>query len=123
MSSKIEIKRIYEKPSPKDGLRILVDRLWPRGISKENAHIDHWQKELAPTGALRKWFNHEPEKWEGFKRKYIKELEMNQDLVKEFIDLLKNKPVVTLLYSAKDEKHNQAVVLHHYLQKLLKEYH
>ena len=121
MKIKIQLKRIYEKPSQNDGLRVLVDRLWPRGISKNNAQIDHWQKELAPSGELRKWFNHEPEKWEDFKRKYIKELEQHQDLIKDFINLTKGVHVITLLYAAKDENHNQAVVLHKYLQAVFKE--
>ena len=123
MQIKIHHKRIYEDPSQNDGLRILVDRLWPRGISKENAQIDHWQKELAPSGELRKWFNHEPKKWVSFKRKYIKELRQHKDLVDDFITLIKGEHEITLLYAAKDVKHNQAVVLHEFLQEVLNKKH
>ena len=89
-------KRIYEERSPKDGFRILVDRLWPRGIKKEQANIDLWLKEIAPSDSLRKWFNHEPEKWEGFKQRYFKELDQNQNLVEEL-------PVLTLRYGVVGE--------------------
>jgi uncharacterized protein YeaO (DUF488 family) len=110
----IKIKRIYEPYSEKDGYRILVDRLWPRGIKKESAHINEWMKEIAPSTDLRKWFNHEPEKWEAFLVKYKAELE-NSTLLKELIILIKKHKAVTFLYGSKDEQHNQAIALKSFL--------
>lgn len=116
----IKIKRIYEPICDKDGYRILVDRLWPRGIKKETANLNAWMKELAPSTSLRRWFNHEPEKWTDFKRAYLKELKQQEETVKELFDIIKKHQTITLLYSAKDEKHNQALVLEKYIQSLLK---
>ncbi len=113
----IRIKRVYEKPDKSDGARILVDRLWPRGVKKENAKIDLWLKDIAPTDTLRKWFNHDENKWEDFKNKYNKELKDNLGLFSQLEEYIK-KGKVTLVYSAKDEKHNNAVVLKEYLEKL-----
>jgi uncharacterized protein YeaO (DUF488 family) len=107
----IKIKRIYEKPSNSDGYRILVDRLWPRGLTKEKANIDIWLKEIAPTTGLRKWFAHDPKKWKSFKEKYKRELKNNSDLISKIKQLEKDEGVITLLYGAKDEEHNEAVVL------------
>lgn len=107
----IKIKRVYEKPSEADGCRILVDRLWPRGLIKEGAKIDLWLKEIAPSNELRKWFNHDPKKWGLFKEKYKKELEGKEEFLEQIKKLEKEKGIVTLLYSAKDEEHNNAVVL------------
>lgn len=107
---KIHIKRVYEQPSKDDGRRILVDRLWPRGLSKEKAGVDLWLKEIAPSTELRKWFGHDPGRWEEFKERYLAELKGNR----EQIQLLKqelDKGIVTLVYAAKDEEHNQAVVI------------
>jgi uncharacterized protein YeaO (DUF488 family) len=109
----IEIKRIYQSYSEEDGFRILVDRLWPRGVSKQKAHLD-LLKEIGPSDELRKWFNHDPAKYAGFKRRYIKELGSNP-AVDELRDIIKKHSKVTLLYSAHDEQHNQAVVLKNYL--------
>lgn len=111
------LKRIYETASPNDGYRLLVDRLWPRGISKAKALLDEWDKELAPTSELRKWFNHQPELFEAFSIKYKEELAAHHD------DLLRIKKISTkqqvcLLYGAKDEFHNQAVVLKSVLEDL-----
>ncbi|MBD1382381.1 DUF488 domain-containing protein [Metabacillus arenae] len=109
----IHLKRIYEDPSSHDGKRILVDRVWPRGISKEKADLDEWMKEIAPTGELRKWFNHEPDRFERFTEKYKEEIENDStkaDKLKQLTALAK-KEKVTILYGAKDEKHNHAVVL------------
>jgi len=114
MGFHIQIKRIYEAPNPEDGYRILVDRLWPRGVKKENTKIDLWQKEIGPSDVLRKWFNHEPAKWEKFKRRYFKELGQNQDLVDQLTQYV-SKGKVTFLFSAKDETHNNAVALREYL--------
>lgn len=106
----IKIKRVYEPPDKNDGFRILVDRLWPRGLTKEKAAVDLWLKEIAPTTELRKWFNHDPEKWTGFKKKYAAEVKANKDAVKVIKDQMK-KSDVTLLYGARDEVHNEALVL------------
>lgn len=106
----INTKRIYEAASESDGFRVLVDRLWPRGIKKENAHIDLWIKTIAPTTELRKWFSHDVSKWDEFKSRYTTELNKNEDF-ESFIQQLKDKSVVTLLFGAKDIEHNNAVVL------------
>lgn len=106
----IKVKRVYEKPSRTDGLRILVDRLWPRGLSKERAAVKLWLKDLAPSTELRKWFGHDAEKWKQFEVRYRKELRERQEALK----LLKQKSqehTVTLLYGARDEEHNEARVL------------
>lgn len=107
----IKIKRIYEKYSSDDGYRILVDRLWPRGISKDKAHVKLWLKEIAPTDSLRKWFSHDVKKWELFKAKYKKELKDNKISLDKIKSLEKEHKTVTLVFSAKDEQHNNAVVL------------
>lgn len=106
----VKIKRVYEKPEAEDGIRILVDRLWPRGLTKEKASIDLWLKDIAPSTQLRKWFDHDPEKWNEFKKRYLAELKEN----KESVALLKEKLTkgdVTLIFGAKDEEHNEALVL------------
>ncbi|MBM4128183.1 MAG: DUF488 domain-containing protein [Nitrospira sp.] len=106
----ILIKRIYESPAKSDGFRVLVDRLWPRSISKEKAQLDLWLPDLGPSATLRQWFNHDPARWEEFRRRYYAELNAKQELVTELKGRAK-QGTVTLLYSAKDEQHNQAVVL------------
>ncbi len=103
------IKRIYE--DYEDGYRILIDRLWPRGISKERARVDLWLKEIAPSDNLRKWFSHDPKKWQGFKSRYADELKDKRALLQELKSLEKKKKSITLLYSAKDNIHNNAVAL------------
>lgn len=111
-STMIRTKRVYREPSRHDGLRILVDRVWPRGISKDRAHIVEWRKDLAPTTSLRRWFGHEPSRWIEFRRRYRTELSrsgMKQELKK--LARLSRKRTITLVYSAADEEHNQAVVL------------
>lgn len=115
MKKSIKIKRIYDDFDKHDGVRILIDRLWPRGMKKENAHIDEWMKELAPSNDLRQWFGHEPAKWKEFKRKYFGELNKNKDLCRELLN--KGKTNITLLYAAKDEEHNNAAALKDYLEK------
>jgi uncharacterized protein YeaO (DUF488 family) len=110
----ILVKRVYDVPEASDGVRVLVDRLWPRGLSKASAQIDLWLKEIAPSDALRKWFNHEPEKWDRFKDDYFKELIEKKDAVL----LLKRKAeheTVSLLYAAKDAERNNAVALREFL--------
>lgn len=111
-----EIKRVYEKPDEGDGIRVLVDRLWPRGLKKEEAKIDHWMKEIGPSDTLRKWFAHKEEHWQEFKSRYMKELKDKNELLKQLIDLGKNKKV-TLLYAAKNEETNNAQVLLEVLKK------
>jgi uncharacterized protein YeaO (DUF488 family) len=110
----ITIKRIYAPAAKTDGFRILVDRLWPRGISKEKARIDLWLKEVAPSTDLRNWFNHEPEKWKEFCIRYKMELKDSAAL-SELRTLLRSHRDVTLLYAAKDEQHNQALALQHHI--------
>lgn len=113
---KINIKRVYEPPAKDDGKRILVDRLWPRGLTKEKAAIDLWLKDIAPTTELRKWFGHEPDKWQEFQKRYRKELKENKEAVLILKKEAKSK-TLTLLYAAKDELHNDAVVLKEFLSK------
>jgi uncharacterized protein YeaO (DUF488 family) len=106
----IRIKRVYEGPDGEDGTRILVDRLWPRGLTKEKAKVDLWLKDVAPSTELRKWFAHDPAKWAEFRSRYLEELEGN----KEQLSLLRQeaaKGAVTLVYGAKDQQHNEAVIL------------
>lgn len=115
--TQIVLKRVYEDYDESDGYRILVDRLWPRGIKKENAHVDLWLKEIAPTNDLRKWFNHEVDKWEEFSEKYKAEIEGNLEYSSQLLTAIKGKGKVTLLYGAKDMEHNQAVVILDWLTK------
>ncbi len=115
----IKIKRAYEPPEKADGARILVDRLWPRGLSKEKARIDLWLKDIAPSTELRKWFGHDPEKWAEFQKRYRAELRRNEEPLARLTQELQ-KGTVTLVYSAKDEDHNDAVVLKsHFLDRRL----
>lgn len=107
----IKIKRIYEGFEESDGYRILIDRLWPRGLSKEKAKIDLWLKEIAPSEELRKWFGHDPVKWDEFKEKYGAELKSHKEQIEEIKNLVKTHKIITLLYAARDEAHNNAVVL------------
>lgn len=113
----IQIKRAYEKPAKDDGYRILVDRLWPRGLKKETAKIHLWLKEIAPSNELREWFKHESDKWPEFKKRYHKELKTKKDLIKVILDKSKQQ-TVTLLFGAKDVEHNNAIVLLDYLEKI-----
>ena len=108
----IQIKRVYDKPSSNDGIRILVDRMWPRGCTKEHARLDAWRKDLAPSAALRTWFGHDPAKWKEFRTRYRKELSQpEQGSAIEDLARLAQAQTVTLLYGASDTEHNQAVVL------------
>ena len=116
MSNKpIATKRIYEDPANNDGYRVLVDRIWPRGVSKEDARLDDWLKEVAPTDDLRKWFDHDPDKFDEFKKRYKKELKDHEDKLDDLAEKSTGKKV-TLLYGAKDEEHNQAIVLKEVLE-------
>jgi len=112
----IQTKRVYAKASKEDGFRILVDRLWPRGLAKEKAHVDLWMKEIAPSDELRRWFHHEDQDWPEFVKRYEIELNGKKELISELKKLAKEHGVVTLLYGSKDEKQNQSLVL----AKLLK---
>ncbi|HWJ38977.1 MAG TPA: DUF488 domain-containing protein [Sphingomicrobium sp.] len=109
-ASNVLLKRAYDVPDSGDGRRILVDRLWPRGVSKAEAHIDEWLKDLAPSTELRKWFGHDPGKWDEFRRRYAKEIHGQPELLAHLRDLARERPV-TLVYSARDEVHNDAIVL------------
>lgn len=113
---RVNLKRAYEAPTKSDGQRILVDRVWPRGVTKEEILIDDWVKDVAPSTALRKWFNHEPPKWNEFKRRYFRELEKQPDALKRL--LAKSKAgTMTLVFGAKDAGHNNAVALKEYLER------
>lgn len=114
----IKIKRIYDVAEEDDGYRIFIDRLWPRGIKKEEANIDKWLKEISPSDELRKFFSHDVEKFNEFKKGYIEELKDKKDLINEIIEMSR-KNNVTLLYSAKDEEHNNAVVLKEYIENYI----
>ena len=116
MKRKIKIKRAYETPDKSDGTRILVDRLWPRGLTKRKASIDLWLKEIAPSTELRKWFGHDPKKWRSFRGRYQTELKHHPDQLK----LIRSKAkegTVTLIYGARDQEHNEAVVLKQFLER------
>ena len=115
----IGIKRIYDKVEVTDGMRILVDRLWPRGVKKSTAHIDKWVKDVAPSDALRTWFGHDPEKWDAFRNRYRKELESNESMGS--LTALVGKNDVTLIYAAQDTAHNNAVVLSEFLAEKSKD--
>jgi uncharacterized protein YeaO (DUF488 family) len=112
----IRLKRAYDVPSDDDGTRILVERLWPRGLSKENAAIDLWLKEVAPSTELRKWYGHDPDKWEEFRRRYRAELDDKGEVLDDVRRRLGEGPV-TFIFAAKDEEHNSAVVLKEFLER------
>ena len=111
----IQLKRAYDEPAKDDGLRILVDRLWPRGVSKVEAHIDEWLKDVAPTPALRTWFGHDPERWAEFRRRYTAELKQRTEAIAELRDLISGKRV-TFVYGAKDRGHTHAIVLKDFVE-------
>jgi uncharacterized protein YeaO (DUF488 family) len=113
----IRIKRVYDKPAKADGRRVLVDRVWPRGLTKEEAQIDDWLKEIAPSTRLRKWFGHDPERWPEFKKRYAKELKSQREQVDRLAQKAR-KRTVTLLFGAKDIEHNNAVALKEHIEKL-----
>ncbi len=115
----IRIQRVYEKSERKDGTRILVDGIWPRGVSKASAHLDLWLKEVAPSTELRRWFGHDPARWEEFRSRYFAELADKEDATGQ-IRAAASKGDVTLVYSARDERHNNAVALKQYLSKARK---
>lgn len=111
------IKRIYDEIESEDGFRVLVDGIWPRGISKSQAGIDLWLKEIAPSKELRQWFNHDRDKWQTFRKRYLSELKNNRDTAERLLEAAGNKNI-TLLFAARDREHNQAVVIREYLKRL-----
>lgn len=111
-----QCKRAYDTAFPDDGTRVLVDRFWPRGVSKEDAALDDWLKEVAPSDELRKWFDHDPEKWDEFCRRYYQELDEKDEAI-ESLRKEAEDGTLTLVYAAKDREHNNAVALKHYLEK------
>jgi uncharacterized protein YeaO (DUF488 family) len=111
----VKIKRIYEPAAPDDGFRVLVDRLWPRGLSKEKAKVDLWLKEVAPSDRLRKWYSHDPRKWNQFREEYFKELGHHQEKVRSIMEKMKEGPV-TMLFSSKEERLNNAAALKEYIE-------
>jgi uncharacterized protein YeaO (DUF488 family) len=115
---KIRIKRVYDEPDGADGRRILVDRLWPRGLSKDKAKVAVWMKEIAPSTELRRWYGHDPNKWSEFKRRYVEELEANSDRVEEVLREVQ-AGIVTFLYSSKEERLNNAAALKQYIESLI----
>jgi len=114
----IQVKRVYDDLEPNDGARLLVDRIWPRGVSKERAALDAWMPEVGPSSELRRWFGHDPSLWREFKQRYASELDDRPELVAEILELA-SQGRVTLLYSARDREHNQAVALAEYLRERL----
>lgn len=116
----IKLKRAYDEAAKSDGFRVLVDRLWPRGVSKDDAAIDLWLKEIAPSDNLRKWFGHEADKWSEFRTRYVEELDALGDALDPLRDALKQHGTVTLVFGAKDTEHNNAVALRDYLENRAK---
>jgi uncharacterized protein YeaO (DUF488 family) len=112
----LKLKRVYKKPSNEDGFRILVERLWPRGLTKDRAGVDLWLKEVAPSPELRKWYSHDPAKWEEFRRRYEKELENKKNEIDLLLDMCR-EGTVTLVYAAQDEEHNSALLLKQHLEQ------
>jgi uncharacterized protein YeaO (DUF488 family) len=111
----LALKRVYEKAAEADGRRILVDRVWPRGLSKNKAGVDYWARDVAPSTQLRKWFNHDPEKWDGFKRRYFEELDRNRDAVEALREQI-GTGRATLLFASREERFSNARVLKRYLE-------
>lgn len=114
----VRIKRIYDAPADDDGYRVLVDRIWPRGLAKSEARVDRWLKEIAPSTELRRWFGHDPSRWDEFRGRYRAELEESAALVNELAEKARSTPL-TLLFGARDQQHNQAVVLREWLEERL----
>lgn len=111
----IRLKRVYDPPEAEDGFRVLVERLWPRGMRKERAMIDLWIRDAGASPELRKWFAHDPAKWDEFQDKYFHELSKKPEIVRQLVELMKEKPVITFLFAAKDTEHNNAVALKKFL--------
>lgn len=116
MNNRIRVKRVYDAPAPEDGRRILVDRLWPRGLTKEKAKIDCWAKDVSPSNELRKWYGHDPAKWDEFRKRYFAELEQNGEAVKRLREAM-GKGLVTFVYSSTERTINNAEALKLYLER------
>ncbi|MAO63739.1 MAG: hypothetical protein CL666_01935 [Balneola sp.] len=116
----LKTKRVYEDPSEDDGYRVFTERLWPRGVSKERAALDQWIKSIAPSHDLRKWFDHDPDKWGEFKERYRREL-FGSDAVNEMVEIIRANDTVTMVYASKDEEHNSMVLLKEFLEDLIEE--
>ena len=114
----IELKRAYDRAAESDGYRVLVDRIWPRGVAKGDLQVDAWLKDLAPSAGLRKWFRHDPAKWDEFKQRYGRELEQRADALEQLLERARTRPV-TLVFGAKDTEHNNAVALKEHLERRL----
>jgi uncharacterized protein YeaO (DUF488 family) len=114
----IHLKRAYDPVSPDDGYRMLVERLWPRGLTKEKATLDLWLKEIAPSPELRKWFSHDPQKWQEFSNRYWAELDDNHEAVSQLRQILEREGHVTFVYAARDMQHNSAALLREYIERL-----
>jgi uncharacterized protein YeaO (DUF488 family) len=112
----IRLKRAYEKPASDDGFRVLVERLWPRGLTKERAAVDLWMKDIAPSPELRRWYDHDPSKWDEFQKRYLAELRQNAEMLEQLREKCRGKPV-TFVYAARDEAHNSALILKNYLER------
>jgi uncharacterized protein YeaO (DUF488 family) len=112
----IQVKRVYEHASKRDGVRVLVDRVWPRGLTKDKAHIDKWAKDIAPSTELRKWFGHDPSKWKQFKQRYFKELSDNKTVLESLFEEVNGK-TITLVFGAKQTEYNNATALKEYMEK------
>jgi uncharacterized protein YeaO (DUF488 family) len=117
----IRLKRVYDPPSEEDGFRILVERLWPRGISKEKAKVDLWLKDAGASTTLRVWFGHDPEKWDEFRERYFKEIRGKSEIIQELIEIIQQRPVVTFVFGARDTEHNNAKALKEFLEVFFKE--
>jgi len=113
----VRLKRAYEPPAKSDGHRYLVDRIWPRGVSRDEAELEDWLKEIAPSNELRKWFDHDPERWAEFRRRYMSELKQHRDELRELARQAADIRI-TLVYGARDQEHNQAIVIRQYLKML-----
>jgi uncharacterized protein YeaO (DUF488 family) len=118
MTARIRLRRAYDAPTGTDGYRVLVDRLWPRGVSKDDAHIDDWARELAPSDELRRWFGHDPQRWDTFVQRYRAELDQHGETFDRLVERVRHGPV-TLVYGARDAQHNNAVVLRDVLEELM----
>jgi uncharacterized protein YeaO (DUF488 family) len=116
----IYLKRAYEPPAPGDGYRVLVERLWPRGLTKERAKLDRWEKDAGASDTLRKWFDHDPEKWEEFRSRYFREIRKRPEVIQELEEILRENPVVTFLFAAHDVERNNAVALREFMNAELR---
>ena len=113
----LKLKRVYDPPEPDDGQRLLLDRLWPRGLSKDKAHVDRWLKDIAVSDELRRWFGHDPQRWPEFQRRYRQELLAHQDVLRELAEQA-SRGTITILYAARDDQHNNALVLRQALEEI-----